>query len=162
MANIQLLYVENIISHKLKSAQQKLTFLILVENLGFNKQLDVVWAGETGVWKTLPARFHSKRGESQELWSAEIKKQLSAKKSLPGTIHFSLRYRVNGEVFWDNNNGWNYVSEADSGVKVFGNNSVLNIGFAERLTDVQKSIPVTVAVNQSLAAKTSRYPLDEG
>jgi maltose 6'-phosphate phosphatase len=153
MANIQLRYVENIISRKLKAVQQKLSFFVLVENLGFNKQVDIVWAGEDGVWHTLAARFYSKRGENQELWIAEIKFQESAKKPLPGTIQFSLRYRVNGKEFWDNNNGWNYASEADSGVKVIGNVPVLNVGFVDRLTDTQKSIPVTIAINQSLAAK---------
>ncbi len=153
MVNIQLLYVENIISLKRKTAQQKLSFLLRVENIGFNKQVNVVWAGDDGVWQTLAAHFHSKRGETPELWSAEFKQQQTAKKPLPGTIQFSLRYRVNGEEFWDNNNGWNYVSVADSGVKVAGNNPVLNIGFTNRLTDAQKSIPITVAVDQSLAAK---------
>ncbi len=153
MPNIQLLYVENIISRKLKAAQQKLSFFVRVENLGFAKQVDVVWAGEDGVWQTLAARFHSKRGNTQELWFAEIKQQHIVKKALPGTIQFSLRYRVNGEELWDNNNGWNYSSEADSGIKVPGNNPVLNTGLADRLTDAQKSIPVTVAVDQSLAVK---------
>lgn len=152
MANIKLLYVENIISRKLKSAQQKLTFLMLVENLGVNKQVDVIWVGENGMWKTVSASFQRKQGENQEVWSAEIKQAQTTKKALPGTIQFSLRYRVNGEEFWDNNNGWNFVSEADSGVKVIGDVPVLNLGFLERLTDVQKSISVSVAVDQSLAA----------
>jgi maltose 6'-phosphate phosphatase len=153
MANIQLLYAENVISRKKKTEQQKLSFFVCVENLGFNKQVEIVWAGEDGVWQTLAARFHSKRGESQELWFAEFKQALTAKKALPGTIQFSLRYRVARIEYWDNNNGWNYVSEAGSGIKVVGNFPVLNIGFADRLTDGQKSIPVTVAVEQSLSAK---------
>jgi maltose 6'-phosphate phosphatase len=153
MANIQLLYVENVVSRKKKTTQQKLSFLVRVENLGYNKQVEIVWAGEDGVWQTLAARFHGKRGQSQELWSAEFKQILTAKKALPGTVQFSLRYRAARIEYWDNNNGWNYVSEADSGIKVVGDNPVLNIGFADRLTDAQKSIPITVAVNQSLAAK---------
>ncbi|MEQ1560154.1 MAG: endonuclease/exonuclease/phosphatase family protein [Methyloglobulus sp.] len=153
MPNIQLLYVANIISLKRKAAQQKLTFLMQVENLGLNKQVEIVWAGEDGVWQTLAARFHSNRGGSQELWFAEFNQTLTAKKALPGTIQFSLRYRVARIEYWDNNQGWNYVSEADSGIKVVGDNPVLNIGFADRLTDAQKSIPITVAANQSLATK---------
>ena len=153
MANIQLLYVENIIARKHKSAQQKLTFLMLVENLGFNKQVDIVWAGEDCAWQTLAASYHRKQGEGQELWSAEFKQTQATKKALPGTIQLGLRYRVNGEEYWDNNDGWNYVSEADSGVKVIGTVPVLNIDFTERITDAQKSIPVSVAVNQSFAAK---------
>jgi maltose 6'-phosphate phosphatase len=146
MPSIQLLYVENAISRKRKTTQQKLSFLVRVENLGFNKQVDIVWAGEDGVWQTLAARFHSKRGDKQELWSAETKWTHTAHKPLPGTIQFSLRYRVARIEYWDNNQGWNYASEADSGIKVVGNIPVLNIGFADRLTDGQKSIPVTVSV----------------
>ncbi len=153
MANIQLLYVENVISRKKKTAQQKLSFFVRVENIGFNKEVDIVWAGEDGAWQTLAARFHSKQGESQELWFVEFKQTQTAKKPLPGTIQFGLRYRVNNEEFWDNNNGWNYTSEADSGVKLAGNNPVMAIGFADRLTDAQKSIPVTVAADQSLAVE---------
>lgn len=153
MANIQLLYVENVISRKKKATQQKLSFFVRVENLGFNKQVDIVWAGEDGVWHKLAARFHSKQSEYQELWFAEFKQTVTTKKALPGTVQFSLRYRVARIEYWDNNNGWNHVSEANSGIKVVGNFPVLNIGFVNRLTDGQKSIPITVAVDQSLAAK---------
>jgi maltose 6'-phosphate phosphatase len=153
MTNIQLLYVANVISHKKKTTQQNLSFLVRVENLGYNKQVEIVWAGEDGVWQTLAAHFHSKWGESQELWFAEFKQTLTANKALPGTVQFSLRYRVARIEYWDNNNGWNYVSEADSGIKVVGNFPVLNIGFADRLTDGQKAIPITVAADQSLATK---------
>lgn len=65
MANIQLLYVANVISRKKKATQQKLAFLVQVENLGFNKQVEILWAGEDGVWQTLAARFHSNRGEAR-------------------------------------------------------------------------------------------------
>ena len=151
--NIHLLYVENIISRNKKSALQKLSFVLSVANIGYDKQVDVVWAGEDGVWQILAARFHSQCGDNQERWCAEFKQQRIARKPLPGTIRFGLRYRVNGEEFWDNNNGWDYSSEADSGVKVAGNTPVLAVDCLERLTDAQKSIPVTVAVDQSLAAK---------
>jgi maltose 6'-phosphate phosphatase len=153
MVNIKLLYVENIISRKKKTAHQKLSFGVCVENLGFDKQVDIVWRGEDGVWQTLAARFNSKQGVTHELWLAEIKQTQTAKKSLPGTVRFGLRYRVNGEEFWDNNNGWNYVSKADSGIQLASNNLVLNIGFADRLTNEQKSIPISVAINQSFGAK---------
>lgn len=153
MANINLLYVENVISRRLKTVQQKLSFLLILENLAYDKQVDIVWAGDDGVWQTLAARFQYKRGDTQELWSAEIKLKRTANKPLPGTIKFGLRYRVNGEEFWDNNNGQNYVSKADSGLKLADTVSVLNTGFARRLSDEQKSIPISVAVAKSLPSQ---------
>ena len=47
---IQLLYVENVISRKNKTVQQTLSFFMQLDNLGYNKQCDVVWAGEDGEW----------------------------------------------------------------------------------------------------------------
>ena len=150
--DIHLLYVENIISRKNKTVQQKLSFFLRLENLDFNKQVDIVWSGEDGIWHTLEALFHSHWRETQELWHAEIKHPQTAKKPLPGTIRFSLRYRVNNAEYWDNNNGWDYVSEADSGIKLGGNRLISNISYTHRLTDAQKSIPLTLAINQSLGA----------
>ena len=153
MAKIQLLSVENIISRKPKFAQQKLAFRASVAYLGYDKQIDILWCGEDGAWQSLPARFLCNRGENQELWLAEIKLQQTAKKSWPGNIRFSLRYRVNGEEFWDNNYGRNYLSQADSGLQLPEGIKVLAIHSLARLSDAQKSFPVSVAVNAALKAK---------
>ena len=153
MPNIQLLGVENVFSHKLKTKQQKLSFWVSVDNLGYDKQVVVLWAGEDGVWQTLSAHFLGKRGGNQELWYAETKQTQTAKKLLPGTIQFSLCYRVNGKEFWDNNNGGNYLSEANSGLKLADSVKALNLNIVGRLSDEQKSMPVTVAVHPSLAAR---------
>lgn len=153
MDNIQVLSVENLISHRRKSTVQKLSFVVWVDNIGYDKHVDVVWAGEDGVWQTLTAHFLFKRGGNQELWYAETRQTQTAKKLLPGTIQFSLRYRVNGEEFWDNNNGWNYVSEADSGLKLADSVKALNINIVCRLSDEQKSMPITFAVAPSLSAR---------
>lgn len=153
MVKIQLLYVDNVISVTKKSKQQKLRIFVLVENLGFNKQVEIIWAGEDGLWQSSTARFYCQTGVNRELWGAEIKRKLTLKKRLPGTVQFSLCYRVNGEAFWDNNKGWNYRSEADSGIKLADDIALLNIDFNNRLTDFQKSIPITVAVRASLTPK---------
>lgn len=148
MDKIQLLYVENVITRKKPGVRQTLSFFMRVENISHDKRIDVVWAGEDGVWQILAASYHSQLGQGQEYWQARASFQLSPDKSLPGNIQFGLRYRISGGEYWDNNQGRNYSSQADSGIKVTCSAPVLNIGFANKLDDDQKNVPVSVAVDQ--------------
>lgn len=153
MNKIQLLYVENIITRKKRLVQQELSFFILVENIGYDKNIAVIWAGEDGAWHTLPACYHSKPSHDKEYWQAQTKLSLTADQSLPGNIEFGLRYQAAGEEHWDNNSGLNYSSQADSGIQTVYGIPVLNIGFQCALNDNQKFVPITVAVDKSLAAE---------
>lgn len=153
MEKIRLLYVENVISRKKRVARQELAFFIAVENVSYDKKVDVIWAGEDDVWHTLSATYHSTPEVGKECWLARATFRLTAQHPLPGNIRFGLRYQASGQEFWDNNEGWNYTSEADSGIKLAADTSLLNIGFEERLNDRQKSVPITVAVDRSLQAE---------
>jgi len=153
MNKIQLLYVENVITRKKRLVQQELSFFILVENIGYNKNIDVIWAGEDGEWHSLPANYHCKLGHDKEYWHAQTNSHLTADQSLPGNIEFGLRCQASGEEYWDNNNGLNYSSQADSGIQIAYGIPVLNIGFQHALNDKQKFVPITVAVDKSLAAE---------
>jgi maltose 6'-phosphate phosphatase len=153
MSEIQLLYVKNVISRKKSIVQQQLYFFMLVENVGYDKAIDVLWAGEDGEWHILTALFHSSQNQSKEYWFAKTTFGLSSHQSLPGNIQFALRYQVSGEQFWDNKGGLNYSSEADSGIELGQNNQLLHIDFKSRLDDSQRIMPVTVAVDKSLNAE---------
>lgn len=153
MAKIQMLYVENVISRKKRVARQELTFFMRVENVSYDKQVDVVWAGEDDVWHTLPAQYHSTPESGQEYWQARTARRLTAQKRLPGNIRFGLRYQALGQEFWDNNDGWNYSSQADSGIQLAPGIEVLNIGFKEAMGERQKSVPITVVVASHIQAE---------
>ena len=129
MNKIQLLYVENVISRKNKTAQQKLSFFMRLDNLSYDKYCEVVWSGEDGVWFSLPASYHSALESNQEYWSAEITLTGTSEKSLPGNIIFALRFFAQDQEYWDNNEGLNYSIQADSGIKVVSNQLIQNIGF---------------------------------
>ncbi len=148
MDKIQLLYVANVITRKKAGVHQTLSFFMRVENISHDKRVDVLWAGEDGVWQTLPASYHGKLEHDQEYWQAQINFQLSPAKLLPGNIRFGLRYQASGSEYWDNKQGLNYSSQADSGIKVVCSAPVLNIGYAGKLDEGQKNVPVTVAVDK--------------
>ncbi len=153
MSNIQLLYVKNIISRKKGTVKQQLQFFIALKNIGFDKTVDVLWAGEDGEWKTLSAKFHSSQNQDREFWIAYADLSLSSKQSLPGNIQFAVRYQVSGAQYWDNNNGLNYTSEADSGVRILAQQPVLHIDYSPSLKEGQSHIPVVVAIDKSLASE---------
>jgi len=153
MDKIKLLYIENIITRNTVHVQQQLTFFILVENVSYSKQVDVIWTGEDGIWRTLAASYHSMQGNDKEHWSANISFDLTPKLSLVGNIQFSLRYRVSGKEYWDNNHGLNYTSEADSGIKLTNNQQIQNVGFDNHLNDEPKSIFLTIAVTKEFKAE---------
>lgn len=153
MEKIQLLYVKNIVSRRKKLAQQTLTFFMRVENISYDKQVDVVWRGNDGEWQTLPATYHSKLDEDKEYWSAEASFHLKEDQPLPGNIEFGCRYQALDKDYWDNREGLNYLSPMGSGVKLAHDLHVLNIAFNDRLADGQKFVSVTVAVNQAIQAQ---------
>lgn len=152
MDKIQLLYVENIITRKHQCVQQELTFFLQIENIHYDKQVDIIWAGEEGIWHTLPVQYHSINGLNKEYWRTNCVFSL-AQQALPGNIQFSLRFRVEGAEYWDNNHGRNFSSEADSGIKLAHHRRVQNIGFDALLHDESADIPVVVAVDQAFNAK---------
>ncbi len=148
MDKIQLLTVENVIARKNPGVQQTLSFFMRVESTHHDKRVDVVWAGEDGLWQTLPASYHSKLEHDKEYWQARISFQLTPAQSLPGNIQFGLRFQASGVEIWDNNQGLNHSSEADSGIRLASSVPVFNTGFADRLDDGQKNVPITVAVDK--------------
>jgi maltose 6'-phosphate phosphatase len=153
MRKIQLLYAANEISRKIGFTQQELSFFVLVENLAFFKQIDILWAGEDGVWHTLPATYHSMSEHDKEYWNATATFHSEPDISLPGNVQFVVRYRVSGKEYWDNNHHLNYRCPANSCIQQAGHHSLLNIGFTMHLNDDQKTVPLTVAINHPLHAK---------
>jgi maltose 6'-phosphate phosphatase len=154
MNKIKLLYVENVITRKTTQAQQKLTFFMQVENVSYAKQVDIIWAGEDDIWHVLPAKHHSMLGHDKEYWSANITITLTEEQSLAGDIKFSLRYRVLNKEYVDNNNKNNYLSAADSGIRLTNNQSIQNIGFSNCLIDKQQEITISAAVDKSFNASS--------
>ncbi len=152
MNNIQLHYVKNIISRRKGIVKQQLTFFIALKNIGFDKTVDVLWAGEDGEWKTLSAKFQSSQQQDKEFWLAHTEFSLSPKQSLPGNIQFALRLQVAGKQYWDNNDGLNYTSEADSGIRVLVQQPVLHFDYSPSLKE-ESHIPVIVGIDKTLAAE---------
>lgn len=153
MKAIQLLYAKSVISRKRETAHQELDIFILVKNIAYQKQVEVFWAGQDGFWRTTKAEYHSSVGQNLELWRAKASFAMPGNGFLPGNIQFALNYRVLGKEYWDNNHSLDYLIEADSGILVHEEVSLLNLGFQQDLKLGQKLYPVTVAVRHSLSPR---------
>ncbi|WP_031433468.1 endonuclease/exonuclease/phosphatase family protein [Methylomarinum vadi] len=153
MKPIQLIYVENVISRKKKVPRQELTFFMRVKNVSYDKRVDVIWSGEDGVWHTLPVQYHSHWHDDVENWMVRTSFPLTANQALPGNIRFGLRYRVEGQEFWDNSHGHNYESQADSGIQLGPEILVHNVGFHNQLQEGQKTLPITVVLDKTVHAE---------
>lgn len=153
MNKIKLLYAKNLITRKAVVPRQLLSFLVVVENLAFEKSVDVLWAGEDEVWHTLPAHFHSSVDQEKEYWVAQTGFALGSEKSLPGNVRFAVRYRVSGAEYWDNNDGDNHSIQADSGIAVASGAAVQHVAFDDEVNEAGKEFPVVVGVDSSLEAE---------
>ena len=153
MHEIQLLYVENIITRKKSTPQQELSFVMRVANLNHDKKIEVLWVGEQGEWQVLSASYQYQLDDYNECWHAKIIIKAMEQCSLPGNIHFALHYQCLGQDYWDNLSGNNYASQADSGIQLAANQNVQQIGFEPKLKAGQQRLPITVSVNQALQVK---------
>lgn len=152
MARIRLLAVENSLSLKRHDSQQTLVFWLAVENLGYGKQVDVVWAGENGVWHELRAHYRGNCGDGREYWQARITLSGRSGRMLPGRVRFALRLRCAVGEFWDNNQGRDYISRSASGVELVDGLPVRSLDIKRELRDGQQWLPVRVAVSPELSA----------
>jgi maltose 6'-phosphate phosphatase len=150
MEAIQLLQARNTVSRIKQRLQQELVFYMLVENIAYDKRIEVHWAGEDGKWRILPAEHHCSGGDNREIWRAQATFHPSEEASLPGDIEFALRYEVLGVDHWDNNASRNYVSNADSGVLLDKHSKLLGVDCNPALRPGQRIYPITVAVRHSL------------
>jgi maltose 6'-phosphate phosphatase len=153
MDRINLVYAKNLITRKTPAAQQNLMFVVLVDNIAYDKRVDVEWAGEDGVWHTLPASFHSGVNREKEYWVARTTFPLAPDHPLPGNVTFALSYRVLDARYWDNNQGRNYSIQADSGILPGPDRRLLNTRFEDGLTDDERILSIAVAADASLDAK---------
>jgi len=149
---IQLLTVENTLSRSHHAIQQHLVFLLRAANLGYDKQVDIIWAGMDGNWQQLPANYMSTGGDGHEYWQAEITLESPSRRHLPGIICFAVRLRHAGIEYWDNNQGDNYTSLVNVGVILARQIAMQNLSLHTRLEDGQQWLTIKIALNDWFAA----------
>jgi hypothetical protein len=75
-----------------------------VKNLAFAKEVWVWYSTGVGGWQSKKATFDAAIGNNKETWDFSI----SLGYIYPTNIQMAIQYKVNGAVYWDNNNNQNY------------------------------------------------------
>ncbi|MBU5317561.1 CBM21 domain-containing protein [Clostridium bornimense] len=80
---------------------------IKVKNLDYNKKVTVHYK-KGDEWCDNSAEFYKSLDDGYEIWKADF-----TNLSTTGLLNdkFCIKYEVNGQTYWDNNNGKNYIGE---------------------------------------------------
>lgn len=148
MEYIRLLYVSN--SLIATAGQQTMSFLLRVANIGYHKNVEIVWAGSDGIWQRLPADFVCSADADHEYWQAKFSLSRLPLDRLPGTIRFALHLQCADIDTWDNNAGQDYQCPADNIGRLNQDVAVQMLSPIDQLSPDQRSVEIKLATDASL------------
>lgn len=148
---LQFLFAENVVVRTAGKPEQRLSFSVAVENVAYDKRVEIHWTGEDGVWRVLPAHYVRTCG-SREVWETEATfRESEGNDPLPGDVEFAVRYRSGGRDWWDNNNDQNHRIACDSGILLSPELHVVNVRPEPRIHRNHTHYVVTAAVRDGPA-----------
>ncbi len=78
-------------------------FAVKVKNIAFQKEVAIHHLTNDGVWVDIPLVFQQSIANDEEVWIGEVTPETESYAD-----QFVVKYKVNGQTYWDNNNGANY------------------------------------------------------
>lgn len=117
-----------------------------VANLGYAKQVSAYIKKADGTWVDMPMSYVRSVTSAKEVWATDFNAT-----TLPDTgsvIEFVIKYQVNGQTYWDNNNAANYKLTQGAGtllgnaVNVYVANYAANINMYQSSTSWGSHITV--------------------
>ncbi|MHA7055927.1 hypothetical protein ACWGOQ_0001810 [Aquimarina sp. M1] len=78
-------------------------FKVKVKNLAYQKEVAIHHLMNDGNWIDIPLAYEQSIGNDEEIWVGEVTPD-----SEVYSTDFVVKYTVNGETYWDNNQGKNY------------------------------------------------------
>ncbi|EFM12301.1 putative phosphatase regulatory subunit [Paenibacillus curdlanolyticus YK9] len=100
--NVQLSYAHTKTIQGTPNNLSRLSGSVDVTNLSPTKQVKVVYTTGNGIWQEQSASYTATLASGHEAWDFNIDAPLAT------TFEFAIKYVVNGQTYWDNNNGSNY------------------------------------------------------
>ncbi|NJO87516.1 MAG: hypothetical protein HC831_00090, partial [Chloroflexia bacterium] len=86
---------------------------IKVKSVAYDKQV-IAWYEDGGVWKAQGASYLKSIEDGYEIWTFMLPAKSWSRYNLPYQ-KFAIKYVVNGQEYWDNNNGNDYVLQVQLG-----------------------------------------------
>ena len=116
-APIELNKADSRIHSKYGFSWQSIEVEAIVENLAFEKSVQIYFEGEDSTWVTADMSYAGIASPGRELWKYTVTRNINGPYATqaPLDLTYVLKYQVNGDTHWDNNNGANYQLNAGSG-----------------------------------------------
>jgi hypothetical protein len=80
-----------------------------VENLAYNKEVIVHYSASGAAWTTVKAVHVASIGNNREIWKFTTAETTFLPRWGGASFDFAIQYKVNGQVYWDNNGGANFA-----------------------------------------------------
>lgn len=85
-------------------------FTVKVKNIAFQKSVSIYHEKLDGSWVDIPLLYEQSISNNEEIWYGEVDENIRVYAD-----EFVVKYVVDGETYWDNNNDQNYSMEDLSG-----------------------------------------------
>ncbi|AGC47954.1 endonuclease/exonuclease/phosphatase [Myxococcus stipitatus DSM 14675] len=156
---VRLLEAVSTVSSYRGNTWQDVTYLLVVKNLAYEKQVVIHDKQPDGSWLDLSASYVGGAGAGQELW--KVTRQYPSWGTAPQPtrdLEFVARLTVNGQTYWDNNAGANYhLGRADGpllprvnvlvATSVWQSNGDVDIGIDVKNLAYSKSVTVVYSTD---------------
>ncbi len=121
-------------------------FVVKVKNLAFKKEVAIHHATYNGNWIDIPLTYQQSINNDEEIWVGEV-----APDTEIYSDEFAVKYNVNGQTYWDNNNGTNYSMLVNMGAYLASEIEVFVDSFYTRFTGSYFAINVDARRNYGSA-----------
>ena len=110
---VKLLKARTVAAYYASSYIREKAFYVEVDSMPFSKSVIVHHKMSDGSWRNFPLKKITSTNTKSEIWGWELNYGAGTLNAATyATVGFSdefvLKYSVNGQVYWDNNNGKNY------------------------------------------------------
>ncbi|MCX9155507.1 CBM21 domain-containing protein [Niveibacterium sp. 24ML] len=113
---VRLLRSQSTVSAYYQVGLQSVRFEALVKNMAYAKEVYVHLKKPDGSWIDVPLAYSRPADNGREVWAANYQDSTETGPIYQSwDLEFALRYKVNGQEYWDNNGGANYKQAKDSG-----------------------------------------------
>lgn len=92
-------------------------FTVKVTDLAFDKKVSIFHEKVDGSWEEIPLSYSFDIDDQNEIWSGSYN-QVGYGISPEYANQFVVKYEVNGNTYWDNNNGSNYAVSSNAGMLI--------------------------------------------
>ncbi|GAA4276875.1 carbohydrate-binding protein [Aquimarina mytili] len=88
-------------------------FVVKVKNLAYQKEVFIHHATPSGNWVDIPLTYQQSIGNDEEIWVGEVEPETEIYSD-----EFVVKYVVDQQTYWDNNNGANYSMQVNIGANL--------------------------------------------